>query len=77
MIDINHSRLKLMGGKEKKDLIGRNLFNHTAFLDEIKQQSKKGESRSLLSSEDQTTIFLFLFLIQKMFKDVYCIIINR
>jgi len=51
MIDINHSRLKLMGGKEKKDLIGRNLFNHTAFLDEIKQQSKKGESRSLLSSE--------------------------
>ena len=51
MIDINHSRLKLMGGKEKKDLIGRNLFNHTAFLDEIKQQSKKGESRSLLLSE--------------------------
>ena len=51
MIDINHSRLKLMGGKEKKDFIGRNLFNHTAFLDEIKQQSKKGESRSLLSSE--------------------------
>lgn len=40
-----------MGGKEKKDLLGRNLFNHTAFPDEIKQQSKKGESRPLLSSE--------------------------
>ena len=37
--------------QRKKDFIGRNLFNHTAFLDEIKQQSKKGESRPPLSSE--------------------------
>ena len=41
----------MTGRQRKKDLLGRNLFNHTAFSDEIKQQIKKGESRPPLSSE--------------------------
>lgn len=44
MIDVNYSRLKSMGIKDKKDILGHNLFNYTSFSDEIKEQIRKGET---------------------------------
>ena len=38
MIDVNYSRLRSMGIKDKKDILGYNLFNYTSFSDEIKEQ---------------------------------------
>ena len=31
MIDVNYSRLRSMGIKDKKDILGYNLFNYTSF----------------------------------------------
>ena len=42
MIDVNYSRLRSMGIKDKKDILGYNLFNYTSFSDEIKEQIRKG-----------------------------------
>ena len=44
MIDVNYSRLRSMGIKDKKDILGYNLFNYTSFSDEIKEQVRKGET---------------------------------
>ena len=44
MIDVNYSRLRSMGIKDKKDILGYNLFNYTSFSDEIKEQIRKGET---------------------------------
>lgn len=41
MIDVNYSRLRSMGIKDKKDILGYNLFNYTSFSDEIKDRSEK------------------------------------
>ena len=41
MIDVNYSRLRSMGIKDKKDILGYNLFNYTSFSDEIKEQVKQ------------------------------------
>lgn len=41
MIDVNYSRLRSMGIKDKKDILGYNLFNYTSFSDEIKEQIRK------------------------------------
>ena len=44
MIDVNYSRLRSMGIKDKKDILGHNLFDYTSFSDEIKEQIRKGET---------------------------------
>ena len=48
MIDVNYSRLRSMGIKDKKDILGHNLFDYTSFSDEIKEQIRKGETLSLI-----------------------------
>lgn len=41
MIDVNYSRLRSMGIKDKKDILGYNLFNYTSFSDEIKEHEQQ------------------------------------
>ena len=52
MIDVNYSRLRSMGIKDKKDILGHNLFNYTSFSDEIKEQIRKGETVRFVAKYD-------------------------
>lgn len=52
MIDVNYSRLRSMGIKDKKDILGYNLFNYTSFSDEIKEQIRKGETVRFMAKYD-------------------------
>lgn len=52
MIDVNYSRLRSMGIKDKKDILGHNLFNYTCFSDEIKEQIRKGETVRFVAKYD-------------------------
>ena len=52
MIDVNYSRLRSMGIKDKKDILGYNLFNYTSFSDEIKEQVRKGETVRFVAKYD-------------------------
>ena len=52
MIDVNYSRLRSMGIKDKKDILGYNLFNYTSFSDEIKEQVRKGETVRFMAKYD-------------------------
>ena len=52
MIDVNYSRLRSMGIKDKKDILGYNLFNYTSFSDEIREQIRKGETVRFVAKYD-------------------------
>lgn len=52
MIDVNYSRLRSMGIRDKKDILGYNLFNYTSFSDEIKEQIRKGETVRFMAKYD-------------------------
>ena len=52
MIDVNYSRLRSMGIKDKEDILGYNLFNYTSFSDEIKEQIRKGETVRFVAKYD-------------------------
>lgn len=52
MIDVNYSWLRSMGIKDKKDILGYNLFNYTSFSDEIKEQIRKGETVRFMAKYD-------------------------
>lgn len=52
MIDVNYSRLRSMGIKDKKDILGYNLFNYTSFSDETKEQIRKGETVRFVAKYD-------------------------
>ena len=56
MIDVNYSRLRSMGIKDKKDILGYNLFNYTSFSDEIKEQIRKGETVRFVAKYDFETL---------------------
>ena len=56
MIDVNYSRLRSMGIKDKKDILGYNLFNYTSFSDEIKEQIRKGETVRFVAKYDFDTL---------------------
>lgn len=56
MIDVNYSRLRAMGIKDKKDILGYNLFNYTSFSDEIKEQIRKGETVRFVAKYDFDTL---------------------
>ena len=52
MIDVNYLRLRSMGIKDKKDILGHNLFNYTCFSEEIKEQVRKGETVRFVAKYD-------------------------
>lgn len=56
MIDVNYSRLRSMGIKDKKDILGYNLFNYISFSDEIKEQIRKGETVRFVAKYDFETL---------------------
>lgn len=56
MIDVNYSQLRAMGIKDKKDILGYNLFNYTSFSDEIKEQIRKGETVRFVAKYDFDTL---------------------
>jgi len=56
MIDVNYSRLRSMGIRDKKDILGYNLFNYTSFSDEIKEQIRKGETVRFVAKYDFDTL---------------------
>lgn len=56
MIDINYSRLRSMGMKDKKDILGYNLFNYTSFSDENREQIRKGETVRFVAEYDFDTL---------------------
>ena len=56
MIDVNYSRLRSMGIKDKKDILGYNLFNYTSISDEIKEQIRKGETVRFVAKYDFETL---------------------
>ena len=44
MTEINHTKMELIGIKDRKDVLGRNLFDNLNISDEVKDQIKKGET---------------------------------
>lgn len=44
MTEINHTKLELIGIRDRKDVLGRNLFDNLNISDEVKEQIRKGET---------------------------------
>lgn len=44
MTEINHTKLELIGIRDRKDVLGRNLFDNLNISDEVKDQIRKGET---------------------------------
>lgn len=62
MIDVNYSRLRSMGIKDKKDILGYNLFNYTSFSDEINRSEKEKQCVSWQNIILMTCVIFFLLI---------------
>lgn len=59
LIEVNSVQLKSMGIKDKKDIIGQQLFNNPGITDDIEEQIRKGETVHFMAEYDFDSIRRF------------------